>query len=760
MHRTIHNREIANSTPDGVNEENAREGTQSELTVRGGNESIMDKGDKGLTPWKAQRQSGVRIYPGKPSPLGATWDGMGVNFALYSRHAVEVALLLFDDPGDRHPARTISLPERTGPIWHGYIPNLRPGQLYGYRVYGPYEPHEGHRFNPNKVLLDPYARAIGRRLHWHDSLYGFDPRHPDKDLSFNAQDSAPFAPLGAVVEEAFEWGNDRRLDIPWEDTIIYETHVKGLSRLHPEVPVDLQGTYLGLASEPVLEHLKNLGVTTIQLLPVHATVQDHRLVRQGLSQYWGYNTLSFFAPEPGYSSNGPLTAVRDFKMMVRALHAAGFEVIIDVVYNHTGEGSHLGPTLSFRGIDSRAYYKGKPENKRFLMDYTGTGNTLDAGNPYVIQLIMDSLRYWVTEMRVDGFRFDLASALARELFDVDMLATFFQVIQQDPVLSRVKLIAEPWDVGPGGYQVGGFPWQWTEWNGKYRDAVRRFWRGDGGVAGEFATRLAGSSDLYALTGRRPMASINFVTAHDGFTLEDLVSYNRKHNEANGEGNRDGTDANYSTNFGVEGPTDDEEVLARREALKRSLVTTLLLSQGVPMLLGGDELSRTQQGNNNAYCQDNEISWYHWDRDERQQRFLAFVKKLIAFRKAHRSFRRHHFLTGKPDADGVKDALWWHPEGREMTQSDWHRSDMHAFGLLLRGDRIQGTDARGRPLYDDTLLLLCNAGHQPIAFMLPQTEAANPKGWEIIFESIDTAACALNQHVDVGPHELIVLKAVL
>ena len=716
--------------------------------------------DKGITPWKAHRRTGVRIYPGKPSPLGATWDGMGVNFALYSRHAEAVELLLFDDPADGHPALTISLPERTGPIWHGYIPNLRPGQLYGYRVHGPFEPHEGHRFNPNKVLLDPYARAIGRRLQWHDSLYGFDRRHPDQDLSFNAQDSAPFAPLGAVVEETFEWGNDRRLGIPWEDTIIYETHVKGISRLHPDVPTDLQGTYLGLASEPILEHLKNLGITTVQLLPVHATVQDHRLVRQGLSQYWGYNTLSFFAPEPSYSSNGPLTAVRDFKMMVRALHAAGFEVIIDVVYNHTGEGSHLGPTLSFRGIDSRAYYKEQPNNRRFLTDYTGTGNTLDAGNPYVIQLIMDSLRYWVTEMRVDGFRFDLASALARELFDVDMLATFFQVIQQDPVLSRVKLIAEPWDVGPGGYQVGGFPWQWTEWNGKYRDAVRRFWRGDAGGAGEFATRLAGSSDLYALTGRRPMASINFITAHDGFTLEDLVSYNHKHNDANGEDNRDGTNDNYSTNCGVEGPTDDEEVLARREALKRSLVTTLLLSQGVPMLLGGDELSRTQQGNNNAYCQDNEISWYRWQRDERQQRFLAFVKKLIAFRKAHRSFRRRHFLTGQPDTDGVKDALWWHPEGREMTQDDWHRSDMHAFGLLLRGDRIQGTDARGRPLCDDTLLLLCNTGRTPIAFTLPQTHAANPKGWEIIFESIDTAACALNQHVDVDPHELMVLKAVL
>ncbi len=706
-------------------------------------------------------QQHKRIYPGRPTPLGATWDGMGVNFALYSRYAHRVELVLFEHPEDRAPTATIPLPERTGPIWHGYIPSLRPGQLYGYRVYGPYEPHEGHRFNPNKVLLDPYARAIGRKLQWHDSLYGYDVHHPDEDLSFDPTDSAPYAPLGAVVEESFEWGDDRPPNIPWEDTIIYETHVKGISRLHPEVPEDLQGTYLGLASEPILYHLKQLGVTTIQLLPVHAMVQDHRLVKQGLSQYWGYNTLSFFAPEPGYSCNGPLTAVRDCKMMVRALHAEGFEVIIDVVYNHTGEGSRLGPTLSFRGLDSRAYYKEHPDNRRFLIDYTGTGNTLDAGNPYVIQLIMDSLRYWVTEMRVDGFRFDLTSALARELYDVNMLATFFQVIQQDPVLNKVKLIAEPWDVGPGGYQVGAFPWQWTEWNGKYRDAVRRFWKGEGSVAGEFATRMAGSSDLYALTGRRPMASINFITAHDGFTLEDLVSYNHKHNEANGEGNRDGTDSNYSTNSGVEGPTDDKQVLARREALKRSLVSTLLLSQGVPMLLGGDELSRTQQGNNNAYCQDNAISWYDWHLDERQQRFLNFVKKVIAFRLEHRSFRRRHFLTGVRDEDGVADALWWHPEGREMTQADWERSDLHAFGLLLRGDRIQGTNVRGRALCDDTLLLFCNTGPDPITFSLPSKHADNPKGWEIIFESIASGiACPLNEHIPVDPNEFMVLKAIL
>ncbi len=710
-------------------------------------------------PPPTRDQPGVR--PGKPSPLGATWDGLGVNFALYSRHAQRVELVLFDRPDDPAPARTVELPERTGPIWHGYLPNLHPGQLYGYRVYGPYAPEQGHRFNPHKVLLDPYARAVGRPLRWHDSLFGYQVGHPHEDLSFSDADSAPYAPLGAVVENTFDWGDDRSPDIPWEDTLIYETHVKGLSQRHPDVPEALRGSYLGLVTEPILDHLRRLGVTTVQLLPVHAKVQDRRLVQQGLSNYWGYNTLAFFAPEPSYSTNGPLTAVHDFKRMVRALHAAGFEVIIDVVYNHTGEGSRLGPTLSWRGLDNLAYYKENPENKRFLIDYTGTGNTLDAGTPYVIQLITDSLRYWVLEMHVDGFRFDLASALARELYDVDMLSTFFQVIQQDPVLNQVKLIAEPWDVGPGGYQVGSFPWQWTEWNGKYRDAVRRFWRGETGVGGEFATRVTGSSDLYELSGRRPFASINFVTAHDGFTLEDLVSYEKKHNEINGEGNRDGSDANYSTNCGVEGPTEDPKILARREALKRSLMATLLLSQGVPMLLGGDELSRTQRGNNNAYNQDNEINYYPWVLDERQQRFLDFVCQLVDFRKAHRSFRRHRFLTGKADADGVKDALWWHPKGREMTGEDWRHPTLHAFGLLLRGDRIRGTDARGRALHDDTLMLLFNAGEEAVPFKLPEAPAGAPKGWDVIFESIPTqAAYAPKRPVPVDPHELMVLKAVL
>jgi glycogen operon protein len=703
------------------------------------------------------------MRPGKPYPLGATWDGLGVNFVLYSEHAERVELVLFDRTDDDQSAQTLELPERTGPLWHGYLPGVRPGQLYGYRVHGPYRPQEGHRFNPHKVLLDPYAKAIGRPLKtWDASLFGYDPAHPERDLSFSTADSAAFAPLGAVITDNFMWGDDRPPQIPWSDTIIYETHVKGISYRHPEVPQKLRGTYLGLVSDPVLDHLKRLGVTTVQLLPVHAIVQDERLVRQGLVNYWGYNTLSYFAPEPRYSTNGPLTAVRDFKMMVRALHAEGFEVIIDVVYNHTGEGSSLGPTLSFRGIDNRAYYKEHPHDPRHLIDYTGTGNTLDVGNPHVLQLIMDSLRYWVTEMHVDGFRFDLAATLARDLYEVNMLSAFFQVIQQDPVLSQVKLIAEPWDVGPGGYQVGGFPWLWTEWNGKYRDSVRRFWKGDRGVGGEFTTRIAGSSDLYENSERRPFASINFVTAHDGFTLEDQVSYLHKHNEANGEQNRDGHEPNYSTNSGVEGPTDDPAILARRDTLKRSLMATLLLSQGVPMLLGGDELSRTQQGNNNAYCQDNETTWYDWHLDDRAQRFLEFTQELIAFRKAHPSFRRHRFLTGRADADGVKDVLWWHPKGHEMTGHDWSRADLHAFGMLLRGDRIAERNHRGRPLHDDTFLLLFNAGEASVAFHLPNGFTDAARRWEVtppFRRNTSLPSYAPHDTLRLGARQMVVLRAV-
>ncbi|MDX1419923.1 MAG: glycogen debranching protein GlgX, partial [Rubricoccaceae bacterium] len=613
----------------------------------------------------------------------------------------------------------------------------------------------------NKVLLDPYAKGIGRPLRWDDALFGYTVGHADEDLSFDARDSAPFAPLGAVVEDRFEWGGDRAPGVPWEDTIIYETHVKGVSMQHPEVPEEFRGTYLGLATDPILDHLRRLGVTTVQLLPVHAKLQDRRLVDMGLANYWGYNTLAFFAPERGYATEGAVTGVREFKMMVRALHAAGLEVVIDVVYNHTAEGNRLGPTLSWRGIDNLGYYKEHPDDFRYLMDYTGTGNTLDAGNPYVLQMITDSLRYWATEMHVDGFRFDLASALARELYDVDMLASFFQVIQQDPVLSRVKLIAEPWDLGEGGYQVGGFPWQWAEWNGRYRDTVRQFWRGDPGLKGEFATRIAGSSDLYERSGRRPFASINFVTAHDGFTLHDLVSYEKKHNEANGEDNRDGHEPNYSVNCGVEGPTDDEDVLACRERMKRALMGTLLLSQGVPMLLGGDELSRTQGGNNNAYAQDNEINWYDWDLDEREAAFLDFVREAIAFRRRHQSFRRRHFLTGRADDEGVKDGLWWHPDGREMMPSDWEQDGLRAFGFLLRGDRIRGVDARGRGLTDDTFLLLFNKGDEDAALALPTEEAGAPTRWEPIypFDALPTCPLTPDEPVSLPPGTLCVLRAV-
>ncbi len=676
-----------------------------------------------------------RLRPGSPYPLGATWDGLGVNFALYASHAERVELVLFDHADDEVPAESLVLVERTGPIWHGYLPHLRPGQLYGYRVAGPHEPHEGHRYNEHKVLLDPYARAIGRPLRWHDSLYGYDLDSPEQDLSVSVEDSAPYAPLGAVIDPSFHWGSDRPPHVPWEETIIYETHVKGISKLHPDVPPELRGTYLGMTTEPILDHLKKLGVTTIQLLPVHAKASEHRLVRAGLKNYWGYNTLAYFAPEPEYSSNEWSSgAVREFKMMVRALHEAGLEVIIDVVYNHTGEGNRLGPTLSFRGIDNKGYYKTNPDNRRYLIDYTGTGNTLNAGNPHVLQLIMDSLRYWVTEMHVDGFRFDLAAALARDLYEINMLSAFFQVIQQDPVLSQVKLIAEPWDVGPGGYQVGSFPWQWTEWNGKYRDSLRRYWRDDEGVMGELASRIAGSSDLYELSGRKPCASINFVTAHDGFTLEDLVSYEQKHNEANLENNRDGHEPNYSQNFGVEGPTSNRRILARREAVKRSLLGTMIISQGVPMILGGDELSRTQRGNNNAYCQDNEINWYDWNLDRRKQRFLDFVRRLTAFRKHHPSFRRRQFLTGDADANGVKDVLWWHPDGREMTEDDWHDSNQHAFGMVLRGDKIFDVDAQGRIVRDDTFLILFNGQKDAATFKLPLDVSGSPADWHVVQEA--------------------------
>ncbi|MFO7189818.1 MAG: glycogen debranching protein GlgX, partial [Pseudomonadota bacterium] len=596
------------------------------------------------------------VWPGKPYPLGATWDGEGVNFALFSEHAEKVELCFFDAAGRREVQR-ITMKERTEQIWHCYLPEARPGLLYGYRVYGPYKPEEGHRFNPHKLLLDPYARNIVGSLRWSDALFGYQIGNKREDLSFDRRDSAGGMPKCKVIDPAFTWGEDRRPKIPWDDMVIYELHVRGFTMQHPDVPPALRGTYAGLTTAPVVDYLRRLGVTTVELMPVHSFVDDRYLVQKGLSNYWGYNTIGFFAPEARYSASGK---VAEFKTMVKTLHSAGIEVILDVVYNHTAEGNHMGPTLSFRGIDNASYYRLVPDNPRYYNDYTGCGNTLNMQHPRSLQLIMDSLRYWVTEMHVDGFRFDLASALARELHEVDRLGAFFDIIRQDPVLSQVKLIAEPWDLGEGGYQVGNFPIGWAEWNDKYRDTMRAYWKGDGGIIHEFATRLTGSSDLYGRGGRRPYSSINFIASHDGFTLHDLVSYNEKHNEANGEDNRDGHDHNLSWNCGVEGPTDDPQIKALREQQKRNMLATLFLSQGVPMLLAGDKLGRTQRGNNNAYCQDNEISWLDWtDNPERAQLF-EFTRRLIALRRAHPVFRRREFFQGRPVQGGAKDIVWLKP----------------------------------------------------------------------------------------------------
>ena len=669
------------------------------------------------------------VRPGRPTPLGATWDGTGVNFALYSEHAEAVELLLFDEPGDDAPAAVVPFTERTGPVWHVYLPRRRPGQLYGYRVHGPWEPAAGMRYNPAKVLLDPYARALGRPLRWHPSHYAYrrdDPSRPD------ARSNAAFAPLGRVDDGTFAWEGDVRPDVPWHETVLYETHVRGATMRHPEVPPRLRGSYLGLATEPMIEHLRDLGVTTVSLLPVHAKASEPHLVEKGLRNYWGYNTLSFFAPEPSYAAFGLDGAVGEFKTMVKQLHAAGLEVVIDVVFNHTAEGGRLGPTYSWRGIDNLGYYKVKRGDPREYVDFSGTGNTLDAGNPYVLQMVMDSLRHWVQAMGVDGFRFDLASALARDLYEVDMLAPFFTLIQQDPVLNRVKLIAEPWDVGPGGYQVGGFPWQWAEWNGAYRDAVRRYWRGDTGTIGEFATRISGSSDLYANSGRRPFASVNFVTAHDGFTLYDLVAYERKHNHDNGEGNRDGHEPNHAQNFGVEGPTRDPKVRARRDRVRRGLFATVALSQGVPMLLGGDELGRTQRGNNNAYVQDNEVAWYDWELGEEDRAFHAFVRSVLDFRARHPTFRRRTFLTGELDPEaGCKDVSWWHPSGREMEERDWNEGRRTTFGMLVCGRAFHEAGPDGRTRHDTSVLVLF-FGRRPERCTLPPVP--DDARWRVAFST--------------------------
>ncbi|MFJ5693954.1 glycogen debranching protein GlgX [Arthrobacter sp. NPDC093125] len=680
----------------------------------------------------------MEVWPGSPYPLGATFDGVGTNFALFSEAATAVQLCLIANDGTE---TRVDLIEVDGYVWHCYLPQIQPGQKYGYRVHGPYDPARGKRCNPNKLLLDPYAKAISGQVKWDQSMFSYNFGDP---TSRNDEDSAPHTMLGVVINPFFDWAGDRPPKIPYHRSVIYEAHVKGLTQLHPEVPEEQRGTFAAVAHPAVIAHLQRLGVTAIELMPCHQFVNDSTLQEKGLSNYWGYNTIGFFAPQNTYSSIGEMgQQVQDFKAMVRSLHRAGIEVILDVVYNHTAEGNHLGPTLSFRGIDNAAYYRLVENDKQHYMDYTGTGNTLNVRHPHSLQLLMDSLRYWVTEMHVDGFRFDLASALAREFYDVDRLSTFFELVQQDPIVSQVKLIAEPWDVGPGGYQVGNFPPQWTEWNGKYRDTVRDFWRGEPATLGEFASRLTGSADLYERSGRRPVASINFVTAHDGFTMRDLVSYNGKHNEANGEGNRDGESHNRSWNCGVEGPTDDPEILKLRARQQRNFIATMLLSQGVPMIAHGDELGRTQMGNNNVYCQDSELSWINWDSvDQPLMDFTAAVNKL---RAQHPTFRRSTFFDGRPVRRGkgekLPDIVWLNEDGTEMLPEDWGRGFGRTIGAFLNGDGIQGQDDRGRRISDVNFLLYFNANDDDIKFTLPSGEFA--ASWDMVINTAGTG-------VDRGP----------
>ncbi|WP_411373880.1 glycogen debranching protein GlgX [Arthrobacter sp. MPF02] len=699
----------------------------------------------------------MEVWPGSAYPLGATYNGTGTNFALFSERAEKVELCLFDDDGEE---TRITLDEVDGYVWHCYIPQVQPGQKYGYRVHGPYDPASGNRFNPNKLLLDPYAKAIHGQVDWDPSLFTYNLGDED---SVNNEDSAKHMMLGVVTNPYFDWEGDQQLRIPYHQSVIYEAHVKGLTQLHPDVPEEQRGTYAGVAHPAVIAHLQKLGVTAIELMPVHQFVNDGTLQDKGLNNYWGYNTIGFFAPQNTYSSTGDTgQQVQDFKAMVRSLHQAGIEVILDVVYNHTAEGNHLGPTLSFKGIDNAAYYRLVEDDQRYYMDYTGTGNSLNVRQPHSLQLLMDSLRYWVTEMHVDGFRFDLASTLAREFYDVDKLSTFFELIQQDPVVSQVKLIAEPWDVGPGGYQVGNFPPQWTEWNGKYRDTVRDFWRGEPATLGEFASRITGSADLYEHSGRRPVASINFVTAHDGFTLSDLVSYNEKHNEANGEGNNDGESHNRSWNCGVEGPTDDPEVLALRARQQRNFIASLLLSQGVPMILHGDEMGRTQQGNNNGYCQDSELTWINWETID--QPLVEFTAAVNALRAKHPTFRRSRFFDGRPVPRGqgerLPDIVWLDPSGEIMLPEAWDNGFGRSVGMFLNGDGIQGKDARGRRITDVNFLLYFNAHDDTVKFTLPSDEFA--KAWDVVIDTAgqnaDTKPVGAGQPLPVEAKSLVVLRA--
>ncbi|ORV96249.1 glycogen debranching protein GlgX [Mycobacterium kyorinense] len=699
----------------------------------------------------------LRRWPGDAYPLGATYDGSGTNFAIFSEAAEAVELCLFADDGEE---TRVALTEVDGFVWHAFLPDVAPGQRYGYRVHGPYDPAAGHRCNPNKLLLDPYARAIDGNFEWDQSLFGYTFGDPD---SRNDQDSAAHMPKSVVINPFFDWDADRPPRHAYADTVIYEAHVKGLTQSHPDIPAPLRGKYAGIAHPVIIEHLQKLGITAIELMPVHHFANDSTLLDKGLSNYWGYNSIGFFAPDFKYgSSGGPGSQVNEFKTMVRTLHEAGIEVILDVVYNHTAEGNHLGPTICMRGLDNAAYYRLVDDEPRYYMDYTGCGNSLNVRHPHCLQLIMDSLRYWVTEMHVDGFRFDLASTLAREFYDVDRLSTFFELVQQDPTVSQVKLIAEPWDVGPGGYQVGNFPPQWTEWNGKYRDTVRDYWRGEPATLGEYASRLTGSADLYERTARRPVASINFVTAHDGFTLRDLVSYNEKHNEANGEDNRDGESHNRSWNCGVEGPTDDSEINALRSRQQRNFLATLLLSQGVPMICHGDELGRSQGGNNNGFCQDNETTWIQWDKADAE--LIDFTASVSALRGAHPIFRRRHFFDGRPvrrrGAQGLPDISWFKPDGSEMSDDDWDAGFGKAIAVYLNGLGIPDRDARGERVSDDSFFLCFNAHHEPIDFMLPARDFS--PAWQVV---LDTATADADGNprecgttVPVQSRAMVVLQA--
>jgi isoamylase len=699
----------------------------------------------------------MQVWPGTAYPLGASYDGSGTNFALFSEVATKVELCLFDAQGEE---TRVELREQDGLVWHAFLPGVEPGQRYGYRVHGPYDPSKGHRCNPTKLLLDPYAKAIDGTFDWDQSLFSYDFGDPD---SRNDKDSAAHMPKSVVINPFYDWGTDRPPKKQYNESVIYEAHVKGLTEQHPEIPADIRGTYAAIAHPVMIDHLRSMGITAIELMPVHHFANDSTLISKGLSNYWGYNTIGFFAPDSKYSSSTtPGGQVQEFKTMVRTLHDAGIEVILDVVYNHTAEGNHLGPTLSMRGIDNAAYYRLVEDDERYYMDYTGTGNTLNVRHPHALQLIMDSLRYWVTEMHVDGFRFDLAAALAREFYDVDRLSSFFELVQQDPTVSQVKLIAEPWDVGPGGYQVGNFPPQWTEWNGKYRDTVRDFWRGEPATLGEFASRLTGSADLYEHSARRPVASINFVTAHDGFTLRDLVSYNEKHNDANGEDNNDGESHNRSWNCGAEGPTKDPKIIALRAQQERNFIATLFLSQGVPMLCHGDELGRTQGGNNNGFCQDNDITWIDWKNIDVD--LLEFTRRAAELREAHPTFRRRRFFQGRPvrrrGKEGLPDIAWLQPDGNEMSEEDWDSGFGRAVAVFLNGNGLTDVDSRGERVVDDSFVLCFSAHDEAIAFSLPPKDYGS--GWQVV---IDTAHVDHDEDkvyeagagVSVGPRALVVLR---